>query len=544
MVEVMHIKPSSPPTNSSSSLGIKYGTLTIEPKKKDPRDIIYPIRKGVVYAGLHYNELTDNYVYKVYEPIITPILKRIIDEFPMYLLIHYKGEELDLNYLNSKLISYMKYNMIHIGTREKNTVLYYIERNMFHYEELTPLLDDDMIEDISLTGIRKPIFIYHRLVGSIPTTIYLKSEEEGNHYVNRLAEKAKPPLPISYRNPIQDGTLPERHRISLVLGSEITTAGPAFTIRRYKMNPITVFDMIRSGMLSYDLMAYIWLLVDFHRNIMILGPTASGKTTTLDALITFVKRDDKIFTIEDTHELFIDHRNWVGTITRSGIGIQGAQGKQMGEVDEMSLLKASLRQRPDYLIVGEARGEETRVLFQAMATGHTSFTTFHAFDVPSLISRIESDPISLDKSNLTIVSDIIIMQSYIEGRAEVRRIREIDEIVGFNPQKDEIIYTEAVKYNPGNPKGEQFVIDLYSPSAKEISKRLSQGTETQRLEKFKQELFRRSKYLQLIDSIYQGNISKSDIRKFVHAYSLLNDVPTEKLYERVRELSKGIKGVA
>jgi flagellar protein FlaI len=528
---------------SGAVLDIKFGTLTPEPKKQDSRDRIYPIKKGVVYAGLHYNQLTDSYIYKIYEPQISTMMKYIIDEFPKYMVIHYRGEELNQRYINDMLSGFLRYNRMHIGSRERQIVLYYVERNMFHYEELTPLLEDDLIEDISLTGVRKPIYIYHRWAGSIPTTLYFKSEEEANHYINMLAEKAVPPLPISYRNPIQDGTLPERHRINLTLGSEVTTAGPTFSIRRYKRNPITIFDMVHSGMLSYDLLAYLWLLVEFHRNVMIIGPTASGKTTTLDALLTFIKRDDKIFTIEDTHELFIDHRNWVGTITRSGIGIQAGSGKQMGEVDEMSLLKASLRQRPDYLIVGEARGEETRILFQAMATGHTSFTTFHASDISSLISRIESDPIGLDKSNLTIVSDIIIMQSYIEGRAEVRRIREIDEISSYNPVKGELIYTEVVKYNPSKPKEEQFIIDLLGPSAKEISRRLSRGSESQRLAVFRDELHRRSEYLRIVDAVYGGSISKSDIRKFVHLYPHLSGVPVEEFRDKVVEFSKGVKVV-
>ncbi|MGC8646604.1 MAG: type II/IV secretion system ATPase subunit [Thermoplasmata archaeon] len=527
----------------SSLLGIKYGMLTPEPKKKDERDSIYPIKKGVVYIGLHYNSLIDNFIYKIYEPPITAVMKEIIDGFPKYMVIHYRGEPLSLKYMNDMLNNYLKYNDIHIGLRERQTILYYVERNMFFYEELTPLLDDDMIEDISLTGIRKPIYIYHRLVGSIPTTLYFKTEEEANHYVNKLAEKAIPPLPISYRNPIQDGTLPEKHRINLTLGNEITAAGPTFSVRRYKTNPITIFDMVKSGMLSFDVLAYLWLLVEFHRNIMILGPTASGKTTTLDALLTFIKRDDKIFTIEDTHELFIDHHNWVGTITRSGIGIKSSSGRQMGEVDEMSLLKASLRQRPDYLIVGEARGEETKILFQAMATGHTSFTTFHASDIMSLISRIESDPINLNKSNLTILSDIIIMQSFIENRAEVRRIKEIDEIKEYNPINGEIIYENAVKYVPNMPPGEQFIIDMMSTSPKEISKRLSQESESQRLAKFQEELLRRSKYLASIDFVYNGNISKSDIRKFIHIYPLLKDIPSNQFVQKVTELSKSIKVV-
>ncbi len=488
--------------------------ITSPPQKKHEKDIIYPIEKGVVYIGLHFNSDIENYMYYIYEPPVSPYIASIIRAFPEYITIHYKGGEINSKLIMQYLDKFIEFNNFIVNRKAYYTILYYIERNMFHYGEITPILNDDLVEDISLTGVNKPIYVYHRYTGSIPTSLMFKSEEEANHFIFRLAEKAH--RTVSYREPLLDAFLPEGHRLNLSLGNEVTAFGPTFTIRRFKMSPLTIFDLVNSGMVSYELLSYLWLQIENHRNVMIIGTTAAGKTTMLNNLLTFIKDVNKLVTIEDTHELYIDHDNWVATITRPGVGIKGSSGIEMGEVDIMTLLKVSLRQRPEYLVVGESRGEETQILFQAMATGHTGLATFHATDIQSFVSRIENAPISLPRSMLTLLSDIVIMQAYVEKMVEKRRVKEIAEIAGYDQTKNQLQFVSAFRYDPVT---DSFITDTSAPGYKAIATLHHIST----MDVYR-EVRRRAEFLSTLEKLYKGKISNKELHKFVQVYHLLKDV--------------------
>ena len=235
-----------------------------------------------------------------------------------------------------------------------------------------------------------PLFVYHRVFGSMKTNIRYQSELELNKYVIKLAQISG--KHISVYQPILDATLTDGSRINLTLGSEVTRRGSTFTVRKFSYDPISPIDLLRLGSISALELAYFWTLIEGKKSILISGGTASGKTTLLNALSMFIRPEDKIVSIEDTPEIHIDHTNWIQSVSRTGYGIASGMssgiggasgvsnqgGSSPGTISLYDLLVAALRQRPEYVIVGEVRGKEAFTLFQAISVGHASMSTIHA----------------------------------------------------------------------------------------------------------------------------------------------------------------------
>jgi flagellar protein FlaI len=196
-----------------------------------------------------------------------------------------------------------------------------------------------------------------------------------------------------------DATMPDGSRIQMTLSAEVTTKGSTFTIRKFRSDPITPTDLIEYNTMSPELIAYMWMAVENGINALIAGGTASGKTSTLNALALFIPRESKIVSIEETREINLPHKNWIPGVTRVGFG-ERIKDRLIGEIDLFDLMKAALRQRPEYILVGEIRGREAYVLFQAMATGHTTYSTVHADSAKSLIHRLEGKPIEIPRALL------------------------------------------------------------------------------------------------------------------------------------------------
>jgi flagellar protein FlaI len=323
----------------------------------------------------------------------------------------------------------------------KDRVFYHIFREFLGYGRIDILMNDTGIEDISCDGQQAPIFIYHKRYNAISTNIRYDSEEELNSFVVRLSQISG--KQISIYSPIVDGKLPDGSRLQTTLAKTVTKSS-TYTIRKFKENPLTPVDLIDFKSLSVEMAAYFWMAIERGSSILFCGGTASGKTTALNALSLFIPSQNKIVSIEDTREVSLPHDNWIAGTTREGFS--ASDEKTGKDIDMFDLIRAALRQRPKVIIVGEVRGKEAYSLFQAMATGHTSYATVHASDIHTLIQRLENPPIQLPRALLTSL-DIIVFQNAIDIMGKtVRRMTSITEIVKLDPDTNQLIFMEPFKW--------------------------------------------------------------------------------------------------
>jgi len=323
----------------------------------------------------------------------------------------------------------------------KDKIFYHIFREFLGYGKIDIVMKDTGIEDISCDGQHVPIFIYHKKYEAIPSNIWFDNEEELDNFVVRLAQISG--KQISVFSPIVDGKLPDGSRLQTTL-SKTVTSGSTFTIRKFKENPLTPIDLIDYKSISLDMAVYFWMAIEGGASILFCGGTASGKTTALNALSLFIPAQHKIISIEDTREVNLPHKNWIAGTTREGFS---ASDKKTGkDIDMFDLIRAALRQRPRVVIVGEVRGKEAYSLFQAMATGHTSYATVHASDIHTLIQRLENPPISLPRALLTSL-DMIVFQNAVEiGGKMVRRMMSVTEVVKLDPDTNQLIFMEPFRW--------------------------------------------------------------------------------------------------
>ncbi|MBR1368397.1 secretion system protein E [Methanocalculus chunghsingensis] len=320
---------------------------------------------------------------------------------------------------------------------------------------LKPFLSDGYIEDISCNGVG-PIFIEHKIFKGLKSVIEFKKSDELDLFVLKMAERIK--HPITYRSPIVDATLPDGSRINIVYGTEISRHGSNFTIRKAMGEPLSILNIIAGGGCDYMVAAYLWILVEYGMSLFVSGETASGKTTTLNAITAFLPPENKIVTIEDTPELNIPHRNWTREVAK-GKGKGEGEG---AEVTMFDLLRAALRQRPNQILVGEIRGVEGAIAFGAMQTGHPVMSTFHAATVEKLIQRLTGDPILIPKTFVDNLNVVVIQSAVKRPSGEtVRRILSVSELVGYDPETQGFSFIEAFSWEP--------VTDTFTFNAKGIS---------------------------------------------------------------------------
>jgi len=311
---------------------------------------------------------------------------------------------------------------------------------------LEPYIRDKYIEDISCSGLG-PIFIEHKIFKGLKSVIEFRDEETLNKFIIRLAERIG--KPVTYKDPIVDATLPDGSRINIVFGNDISKNGSNFTIRKFNETPFSVLQLIEFGSLDYMVAGYLWLLISEGMSGFICGETASGKTTLLNAITAFIRPEAKVVSIEDTPELQVPHKNWTREVTR-GSTRAGKIGEGGGsDVTMFDLLKAALRQRPNYILVGEIRGVEGNIAFQAMQTGHPVMSTFHAATVEKLIQRLTTEPISVPKTFIDNLNFVVIQSAVRRPDGKlVRRVLSVSEIVGYNPQKGGVSFIEVFQWDP------------------------------------------------------------------------------------------------
>ena len=359
-------------------------------------------------------------------------------------------------YLKEQIERIISEYELNVPDISKKKIFYYVTRESLGFGKIDSLMKDPHIEDISCDGANVPIFLYHRKYGSVKSNIKFKDEEELSYFVVRLAQKCG--KHISIAEPMLDATMPDGSRIQMTLSTEVTAKGSTFTIRKFRADPFTPPDLIELNTMSSDILAYFWLAVENGVNALIAGGTASGKTTILNALSLFIPRESKIV----SREINLPHPNWIPGVARSGFG-EIVANKMVGEIDLYDLMKAALRQRPEYIIVGEIRGQEAYVLFQAMATGHATYSTVHADSAKSLIHRLEGKPIEIPRVMLQSL-DIVSIQitARVKGK-RVRRCKQIIEIIDIDPTTKEILTNEAFRWDPIEDKfiytGKSYVLE-------------------------------------------------------------------------------------
>ena len=308
-----------------------------------------------------------------------------------------------------------------------NKVLYYMERDIAGFGKIDPLMYDQGIEDISCTGFGRPLFLWHRMYENIRTNVQF-GEEEINDFVMKLVHMAGKHVSLAF--PIVDATLPGKHRLAVTYGKEVTPSGTSFTIRKFRTDPLTIIDLIRMETLSESAAAYLWMLMENKYSVMILGATGAGKTTALNAVACLIHPAYKIITVEEVAEVNLPHENWVSTISRPGFGME-----RSGEIALYDLIKSAVRHRPDLIIVGEIRGEESYVLFQSLATGHGGLCTMHSDSVDIALKRLTQPPMNIPLSILPLMNCLITVKHvkspiFLEGESRIssRKFVHIAEI--------------------------------------------------------------------------------------------------------------------
>ena len=400
----------------------------------------YPIREPVIYVSVARDELGSP-IYLIEEPPLTPeetvIYSQLMDVLQYELKAPYDGTSTDpKTYFDEQAKKIITKYALSMGITPNvtwNKVYYYITRDMVGFGGLEAIMNDPNIEDVSIDGIEKDVYVWHKKYESLRTNLAFRTEKALDDTIIRLVHMAGKHISTAY--PIVDATLPGRHRLVATYKKEVSKYGSTVTIRKFREDPFTVVDLLNFKTLNHEIAAYSWLLMEHNVSSIIVGSTASGKTTLLNSLISMTRPSSKIVTIEETQEINIHHQNWVPLVSRLGYG---AGAEKIGEVALFDLVRASMRMRPDILIVGEVRGEEAYVLFQAISTGHGGMCTLHADDVESAIQRLTSKPMDVAPIHMKfldlmyVVRNTSVMDHETKKFHKSRRVLAVTEITDYN----------------------------------------------------------------------------------------------------------------
>jgi flagellar protein FlaI len=408
---------------------------------------VYPIVEPNVYAAVVKDPVTQKMRYEVIEPTLLKAELQHLEEIKTLLMEELSVSVKDLEtkekaieYLRNKVAEVIKNYKLKIPTETVEKLMYFIVRDFIGYGKIDPLMRDHMIEDISADGIDIPLYVWHREYESLPTNIVFKSADELNNFIIRLAFLAG--KQISIASPLLDASLPDGSRIQMTYGSEITRRGSTFTVRRFRVDPLTITDLLTFKTMSPEMAAFFWYAIENRASVLVAGGVATGKTTVLNCLSMFIKPEMKIVSVEDTAELNLPHENWIPSVVRGG-----AEEKKAGAITLFDLLKAAVRQRPDYIIVGEVRGQEAYTLFQAMATGHLGMCTIHGESASAAIHRLESEPMNIPRPLISMIDAILV-----QGRLEIngkpaRRSLSVTEVAGLDPRTKDILTNLVYKWD-------------------------------------------------------------------------------------------------
>lgn len=486
-------------------------------KEMEKRGLIfkefYPVNPPFGFAGIQIDEETGGLRYLVVEPTLTEeeshilrgIKHRLIERIDIPLEVLRDEEKIE-GYLKEEIRRVLRRFRGKIAEESEEKFIYYLKRDFLGYGRIDILMKDPNIEDISCNGVRTPIYVWHRHYESLPTNVSYDSEEELDAIVRRLAYRAG--HQISVAHPIMEGTLPEGYRVHLTL-DEVSKRGDTFTIRKLRANPYTIIDLINLGTLSPEIAAYLWILVDNLRSIMICGATASGKTSLLNAIGMFIRPEMKVVTIEEVRELRL-HENWIPMVTRPSFqpGVE--------EVTLYDLLRSALRQRPDYIIVGEVRGEEAYTLFQAIAVGHGGLCTIHAESVDAALKRLLTKPMNIPKMMMPLMNALVLIRRVKLGEEVARRVVSIEEITGVSPE-GELMLERRYEWNP---EDDSFIYHPPTGEEKDVYQQIMEMRHISK-EKLRIEQARRERILRWM--VEKGMHTYEEVSQIIRDYYLKPD---------------------
>jgi flagellar protein FlaI len=494
-----------------------------EPSAEVPSSFkeVFPLIEPYAYAAITHDPTTGGLLYYVIEPTLLESDKVLLGRIHSLLV-----EELDVDVrkigtkkdteqlLRSKVANLVKEYKIAIEAETLEKLMYYLTRDFINTGKIEPLMRDHMIEDISCDGPGVPIYVWHRQYESIPSNVKFEGHKELDDFVVKLAYLCG--KHISIASPIVDGGLADGSRLQLTYSKEVTRHGSSFSMRRFKADPLTITDLITFNTLTSEMAAFFWYALEKKACILVSGGTASGKTTLLNCISMFILPDNKVITIEDTPELNLPHKNWIASVARLGFGTAATAA----EISLFDLLKAAMRQRPDYIIVGEVRGDEAFTLFQAMATGHGGLSSIHADSVLSVLRRLESAPLNIPRTLLPTL-DMICVQSRMKvGNAPARRLVHLADVVGIDPSSGEVDINDVFKWDP---KTDSFNFSGRSHTLEKLAERAGSSRES-----VQEEMRRRKTVLEYM--------AKKNIRRYSDVGATIRDYymdPT-RAYERAR----------
>jgi len=463
-------------------------------KDKTKIDVRYAVITPFAFVHIYWDQKEYEVRYEIEEPILTETEKNYLEQIlpAMRDLIDFdviveKEQEKLLEYIDRrfKIIAFELGLSLSYDTYKK--IYYYLIRDFVGFNEIEPLLRDFFVEDIECNGVDGSVYIIHRIFRNLKTNLVFRSMDKLENFVEKLAQRSG--KYISYASPILDASLPDGSRVNATYTKDITSRGPTFTIRKFTKTPWTPPQLLAFRTLSPEMLAYLWILVQYKMNILITGGTSSGKTTLLNAVAFFIPPEARVVSIEDTRELNLPRENWLPSVVRNATG-----AGNIGEIDLFTLLKSSFRQNPDYVIVGEVRGKEAYVLFQGMASGHASISTMHADSVDTVIKRLETPPIELSPTLLNVLDCVCIMTHAIAKKQETRKLKEIVEIINVTPEGVALTNTPFI----WNPSDDSFYFKKNSKIFEKIAK--SYGITMQEIDaEFK-------KRVKLIYNLYQNKV--------------------------------------
>lgn len=494
-------------------------------------NVTYPVIPPFQFANIRYDPANNDLVYSPAEPALTKKEENYLSTISLLLEnirvdpdVLLENKEEHLRRMIAEIMD--KYGM-KLSEFQREKIMYLLSKEYTGNGWIEVPMNDRYIEDISCNGADVPLYIYHRVFESIRTSITIP-ELKLNQFVLKLAQSCG--KYISITQPITDASLPDGSRLNLTLGTEVTKKGSTFTIRKFKRDPISPIELMKYGSVSGELFAFLWILLQYNRSVLVSGSTAAGKTTFLNALCMFLRQEAKIVSIEDTPEINIFHNNWIQSVTRVGFGrgggssgisgISGVSGisKSSGDIALYDLLAASLRQRPDYIIVGEVRGSEAYTMFQAISVGHPSLGTVHSGSLSELLSRLESQPMNVPRALISSLDSVVfasIVPREREGSSDmrkVRRVKSVVEVLDLSTDTGDLLTNEVITWDPVDDRfvfGKSFIFD---------SIRQEFGVKESYL---KEELRKRSAVL---NYMYEQNITDfRDVTKVVQEYYIKPD---------------------
>lgn len=497
-------------------------------------NVTYPVNPPYAFVQIRFDAKAGEFQYSILEPRLKPddmvVVAKIREKMEAMMAQEEipigEGQRLEeskplAEYLKKKFLAVLDLYDIDVPLRRQPVMLYFLKRDFIGMGRTDAVLRDPFLEDISCLGPGIPLYVFHRVFGSVRTNLAYDGELELNKYIFRLAQIAG--KHISIYQPILDATLQDGSRINLTLGTEVTRKGSTFSVRKFSNDPVSPIDLLRFGSVSAFQLAYFWTLVESHCSLLISGGTAAGKTTFLNAVSMFIRPEDKIVSIEDTPEIQIDHQNWIQSVARAGYGSSASSGgasgvsglssqggKSPGTVTLFDLLVAALRQRPEYVIVGEVRGTEAFTLFQAISVGHASMSTIHAGSIEELIHRVENEPMNIPRVLFQALDAVAFPAQVVVNGARVRRILGVTEILGVDAGTKELLTNDIFRWEPNGDKftylGRSFVLE-------HVQEKTGRS-----MDALVEELSRKERYLSLMDKnqlSYYKDVSRAIAEYYV-----------------------------